>query len=154
MIEKNINEILAKREFIHVATCDLKGRPSVAPKFLLKIDSNFIYLTDYVFGRTWENLKINSKASLSVMDPEALTGYQMNGTVELIENGPAYDKLLNELKEKEINVSVERIIEGIHKGKKHKNFEVSFPERVVIFKVKIEEIVEITSAGKLERQKI
>jgi predicted pyridoxine 5'-phosphate oxidase superfamily flavin-nucleotide-binding protein len=150
----DIKAILTKREFLHVATCDFKGRPNVAPKFLLKVEDNFIYLVDHVIGSTWNNLKLNPKVSLSIMDPETLTGYQINGSVEIIEAGSVYDKLLKEVEEKEISISIERVIAGVHSGKKHKNFEVAFPKRLAMFKVKVEEVVEITSSGKLERQQL
>ena len=70
MLPKKIKELLENREFISVATCDFKGRPNAAPKFFLKFEHNFIYLVDYTIGMTWENLKVNPKASLSLMDPD------------------------------------------------------------------------------------
>jgi len=154
MITKILTELLKKREFISIASCDFKCRPNVAPKFLLKIEDNFIYLIDYVVGRTYENLKINPKVSLSVMDVDMLKGYQINGTVEIIEKGNLYEELLNELKNKEISLATERIIKGVQLGKKHESFEVSSPERIAIFKVKIEEVVEIDSSGKLQRERL
>ncbi|MFH1201630.1 MAG: pyridoxamine 5'-phosphate oxidase family protein [Candidatus Omnitrophota bacterium] len=150
---KDIEEILSKREFVYVATADFDGRPNVAPKFLLKVEDKYIYLADHVIGRTWQNLKINTRVSLSVSDRDTLTGHQINGAVEVIDKGPLYEKLLRELKDKQINLSVTRIIEGIQRGAKHRDFELTFPERVIFFKVKIEEIVEIRAAGQLNRQK-
>ncbi len=154
MLNKKIEEFLKKREFISVATCNLKGRPNAAPKFLLKIEDNFIYLIDYSFSRTWENLKINPRASLSFMDTDNLTGYQINGSVQIIDKGPLYDKILYELREKVINLSVERVIEGVCREKTHASFEVAIPEDFVIFKVKIEEVVEIGPRGDLKRQNL
>ncbi len=154
MITKKIEELLKNREFLNIATCDFSGRPNVAPKFLLKLETNFIYLVDYVISRTWENLKVNPKASLSIMDNETLIGYQINGSVRIIDNGPEYDKVLNELHSKEIMLSSKRIIEGLHRGQKHKIFEAALPEKVVAFKVKIEEIIEIGSSGQLKREKV
>ncbi len=141
MITKKIADLLKNREFISVASCDFEGRPNVAPKFLLKIEDGFIYLVDYVVGRTFENLKINPRVSLSVMDTDALKGYQINGSVEIIEKGQLYDSILNELKNKEISLATERVIKGVQRGQKHQSFEVAFPERIAIFKMKKEEAV-------------
>lgn len=152
MITKKIGEILKKRDFISIASCDFKGRPNVAPKFLLKIEDNFIYLADYVVGRTYENLKVNPRVSLSIMDTDALKGYQINGSVEVIEKGALYDSILDELKNKEISLATERVIKGVQQGQKHESFELSFPERIVLFKIKIEEAIEIDSSGKLQRE--
>lgn len=145
---------LEKKEFLNVGTCDFSGRPNVAPKFLIKSENNIIYLADSVFGRTLDNLKINSRVSLSTVDMDTLTGYQINGACELLKRGAEYKKILKEMEAKEIKVSVTRLIEGLHKEKKYKDFHVALPKNVCIFKIKIEDIISIGVSGKLERKKI
>jgi predicted pyridoxine 5'-phosphate oxidase superfamily flavin-nucleotide-binding protein len=152
MLLKKITEILKNREFISVATSDLTGSPNAAPKFLLKIDGNIVYLIDYSMGRTWENLKINPKASLSFVDTDALIGYQINGLVEIIDKGPRYDNIFHELEQKEIDLSIKRIIEGVSKEKRHRSFEVAITDKFVVLKVDIKEIVEIGPRGEIKRQ--
>lgn len=49
MIPESVKLLLKKREFIDVASCDFTARPNVAPKFLLKLQGDFIYLVDYIF---------------------------------------------------------------------------------------------------------
>lgn len=151
---KDLRELFAKREFVPVASADFNGRPNVAPKFLLKVEGEFLYLVDYIFGRTWENLKVNPKVSISIMDTESLTAYQLNGMVELIEDGPSYKAMIEKLERREIELSIERVISGVQRGAKHKNFELTFPQRVIIFKVKVEEFVEIKPTGQLDREKL
>jgi uncharacterized pyridoxamine 5'-phosphate oxidase family protein len=152
MIAKRIRDLLKNVEFIDVATADLSARPTVAPKFLLKFDNDFVYLVDYVMSRTWENLKSNPLVSLAVMDTETLFGYQLNGLVEIVHPGSLYDKLVKELLEKEITLSTERVIKGVSRGKKHESFEAGIPARFALFKVKIEEVVEIGPRGELKRE--
>lgn len=154
MINKKMRELLKNREFLNVATCDFDGKPNVVPKFLLKTEGNSLYLADYVIGRTWNNLKVNPKVSLCFMDLDTLTGYQLNGKVEIIEKGQDYDKLLNELTEKEVSLSAKRVIDALGSGRRYKNFEVSMADRILILKVNIEEVVEITSHGKLNREQL
>jgi predicted pyridoxine 5'-phosphate oxidase superfamily flavin-nucleotide-binding protein len=157
MLFKKAIDFLKQREFINVGTCDFQGRPNVAPKLLLKIEGHVIYLIDYILGktyRTYSNLKLNPRASLAFLDIDTLTGYQINGPAEIIEEGPVYTTLLKELSMKKIELSVKRIIEGVNKEKKHKAFEVALPEKVVIFKIQATEIVEISASGKLEREKV
>ena len=153
MLTKTVSDFLKTREFVSVATCDLKGRPNAAPKMILKIESNYIYLVDYTFGRSFENLKINPRVSISLTNNESLKSYQVNGSVELIESGPAYEKIAPELVEKQISLSTDRIIKGLSTGKHHENFEVAIPEKFVIFKVKIEEAVEMDYGGGIKREK-
>ncbi len=153
-MNKKIIELLKSREFVSVATADSDSRPYAAPKFLLKIENNFIYLVDYVIGRTSHNLQANPRISISFMDNHSLMGYQLNGSVDIIKKGPEYDLLVKDLSQKEVGLSVQRIIEGVTKGKTHEDFELTLPEKFVIFKVRVEEIVEIFSSGTLKTEKI
>jgi predicted pyridoxine 5'-phosphate oxidase superfamily flavin-nucleotide-binding protein len=153
MISKDIKALIESREFISVASCDLEAKPNAAPKFLLKVEGNYIYLVDYVFGRTFKNLQINPRASLSFIDNNTLIGYQLNCKVEIIEKGLEYENIQKDLQHKQIDLSIKRVIEGVAKGQSHKSFEVASPEKFVIFKIKVEEVVEIRPSGVLKRDK-
>jgi predicted pyridoxine 5'-phosphate oxidase superfamily flavin-nucleotide-binding protein len=154
LLTEEIRYFLENKEFINIATCDFSNRPNVAPKFVVKIEGDFIYLADYVIGRTFENLKVNPRVSLSTVNIDTLVGYQVNGSAEIIDKGAQHRKLLKNVADKQIDFSVKRIIEGVHAEKKYKSFEVTFPEKVVILKIKVEEIVEIGPTGKLARKKL
>jgi uncharacterized pyridoxamine 5'-phosphate oxidase family protein len=154
VLTKTVSDFLRHREFVSIATCNLEGRPNAAPKFILKIEGNFIYLVDYAFGKSFENLKINPRVSLSFTDTDNLKSYQVNGSVELIEKGPVYEKIAIELAQKEISLSTDRIIKALNTGKRHENFEVAIPEKFVIFKVKIEETAELLYRGGVKREKL
>ena len=151
IIEKAL-AFLKAREFVAVATADKRGKPNSAPKLLLKIDERIVYFIDYSIGKTVENLRVNPEASLSFIDAKSLFGYRLNGKVEIIEKGKMYDKCLKELREKEIELSVERVIQGVHGGKSHKDFESEMSERFLIYKIKIEEGCEITPRGVIKRE--
>lgn len=153
MISKEIKELLEKREFISVASCDGEGRPNAAPKFFLKIEDGFIYLIDYAMGRTWQNLKANPRICMSFMDTNSLIGYQISGIAEIIDKGIEFEEILEQLLAKQVSLSTKRIIEGISTGKKHTNFEVAITEKFVILKVKAQEVVEIGPRGEIKRVK-
>jgi len=154
MLTKTVIDFLKTKEFVSIATCDLNGRPNAVPKFILKIEGNFIYLVDYTYGRSFENLKINPKVSLSFVNTEDLKGYQVNGSVELIEKGPAFENIASELVQKQISLSTDRIIKGLNTGKRHENFEITIPEKFVIFKVKVEEVLVLFHGGEIRREKV
>ena len=154
MINNNIKALIESREFISVASCDLEARPNAAPKFLLKVEASYIYLVDYIIGKTFRNLKVNPRVSLSFFDNNTLVGYQINGKVQIIDRGPEYLAALNDLARKEIDLSATRIIDGVIKGQAHKAYEVAASKQFVILKVKVEEIVQIQSSGKLQREKV
>ncbi len=154
MINKSIQELIESREFISVASSDLDGRPNAAPKFLLKVESSHLYLVDYIIGRTFRNIKINPRVSLSFFDINSLVGYQINGQVEIIDSGLEYQAALQDLQRKEIDLSATRIIDGVIKGQPHKAYEVAASKQFVILKVKVEEIVQMHPGGTLQREKI
>ena len=154
MINKNIKALIESREFISVATCDLESRPNAAPKFLLKVESSHIYLVDYIIGKTFRNLKVNPRVSLSFFDNNTLVGYQLNGKVQIIDRGPEYLSALNDLARKEIDLSATRIIDGVIKGQAHKAYEVAASKQFIILKVEVEEIVQMQPGGSLQREKV
>jgi predicted pyridoxine 5'-phosphate oxidase superfamily flavin-nucleotide-binding protein len=151
IIEQGL-KIMKAKEFVTVATADKKGKPNSAPKLLLKIDGKIVYFIDYSIGKTAENLKVNPEVSLSFIDVNFLLGYRLNGKVEIIEKGKIYNECLEELREKETELSVERIVKGVHEGKPHEKFEVEIPERFLVYKVKIEEGCEISPHGDIKRE--
>ncbi|MDD5724750.1 MAG: pyridoxamine 5'-phosphate oxidase family protein [Candidatus Omnitrophica bacterium] len=154
MINKDVRALIESREFISVASCDLEGRPNAAPKFLLKVESDCIYLVDYIIGRTFRNLNVNPKVSLSFFDNNTLVGYQINGKVEIIDSGPEYLAILNDLQRREVDLSATRIIDGGIKGRPHKAYEAASSKQFIILKVEVEEIVQMQSSGTLRREKI
>ena len=154
MINKNIKALIESREFISVATCDLESRPNAAPKFLLKVESSHIYLVDYIIGKTFRNLKVNPRVSLSFFDNNTLVGYQLNGKVQILDRGPEYLSALNDLARKEIDLSATRIIDGVIKGQAHKAYEVAASKQFIILKVEVEEIVQMQPGGSLQREKV
>ena len=152
MITEEIREFLKNSEFINIGTCDSDMQPNVAPKFLLKIEDDCIYLGDYNIDRTWVNINSNPKVSLSAMNLSKLTGYQINGLAEVVEEEVDQGSLLEDFNQRKIHFSTKRVIEGIHRERTHRDFEMEFPDRVIIYKIKIEEVIEIKPEGKLERR--
>lgn len=145
--------LLEKREFISVATCDLKGRPNAAPKFVLKADEGHLYLVDYTIGMTYQNLKVNPRVSVSFIDPRSLKGYQLNGTAVIIEKGRLYEKMRREMVEKEIRLTAEHLIQDVRGEARHDVFEVGIGEKYVVFKVAVDEVVEIGPRGEITRKR-
>jgi len=150
VIPEDLKKFLLNKGFVSVGTCDLDGYPNAAPKYIIKIEGDFIYLGDYVLGRTYRNLDVNPRISLSTVDMKTLEGWQINGTAELISSGAEHKSLLKEMVAQEVRHSARRIIEEVRGEGKYDTYQISFPEKVVIFKVKCERIARIGSDGKLQ----
>jgi len=153
MLPKELVDVLEKREFVSVATCDFKGRPNAAPKFVLKIEGNRIYLVDYTIGTTWKNLKVNPRISLSLVDTRTLKGYQLNGAVKILSRGKLYDRMRREMMDKEVRLTTQHIIDEVRGQPTHETFEILISEKFVIFDVNVDEVVEMDIHGELKRNK-
>lgn len=150
----NMKKFLLNKGFISVATADLNGQPHTVPKYIVGIDKGFIYLADYVIGKTFQNLNINPRISLSTMDVKTLEGLQINGIAKIITKGPKYKKLLVSMVEQEVYHSANRIVENVRRGRKSGTCELDFPEKVVMIKVKCEKITKIGITGNLKIERI
>jgi uncharacterized pyridoxamine 5'-phosphate oxidase family protein len=149
-----LSRILKDREYINVATADASGRPNAAPKFILKYEKPFIYLVDFITATTVANLRQNPRVSLAFMDLDNLEGYRLNGSVEIVEEGADYERLAEEVRQKLMRLSVDRIIEAGRTGKKDSHFEIEFPDRFLVYRITIEDVSRIGAGGDLYREGI
>ena len=147
---ENYLSFLSKGKFVNVATCNLERMPNVAPKPIAKTKDNIIYIFDYVIGTTYANLKENPRASISFIDDKTLTGYQLNGPVVILDKGPEFDVLSEEFQQMKTDFTVERILLNLRTGKKRSPAELALPKEFVILKIKVIEIVEISTSGGLK----
>jgi len=152
-IAAKIRTLLADAEFVNIATCKADGQPNAAPKFLLKVEGERLYVVDCVMGQTWNNLKSNPRVSIPIMDADTLIGHRINGTAKIVEEGSLRQRLAEELSHKQITLSTRRVIESVKSERKHESLEIEFPEVVGMFVVEVDEVVEIGPTGNLARQR-
>jgi uncharacterized pyridoxamine 5'-phosphate oxidase family protein len=149
-----IKKTLEKRAFVFFATADLIGQPNVAPKFLVRVGQKDLYLVDYVFGKTWENIQVNPKAAISFMEQDTLHGYLLRGTTEWINAGERFDSIIEEFQDKQLSMIVARVAEGVSRSKKHEDSDFAMPEKGGVIKFHVEELVEIGASGKLKQERV
>jgi len=151
-INEKLEAILEKREFVSIATVGRDGQPNSVPKFLFRGKGNFIYLLDYVIGKTVRNLRENPKASVSFMDLDTLEAYRLNGTAKIIEKGPVFDAVLKGWNEKLVQLSTDRVIEAVRTGKKRTHYEMEMTGRLAVIKVHIESVIKIGRRGDIWKE--
>lgn len=149
---QEFRKLLHKVQFLHVATVSRDGQPNAVPKLILTVDDDAVYLVDCTIGKTWENLRRDPKVSLSFVDEESLKGYQINGNAVVLESEKITPELRKLLEEKEVALTVKRILSGIHTKKKHEDFEMGMSDKFVVFKIDLLEVVEVGYKGNLQRQ--
>lgn len=151
LISEEIRGLLEKQEFVYISTCDAE-RPNVAPKFLVKVKEDSIFIADFQNGRTALNLKKNPNVAVGFLCLDALIAYQFLGKAHEVKEKSAAGILMNILQERELKFCVERIVAGVSGKYRSENFEISFPEDVPIYKIDVEEIVTIGPGAKLIRK--
>jgi len=148
-ITDKIASLLKKREFVSIATVDPDGQPNVVPKFFYRAKGDFIYLLDYVLGRTVINLEKNPRVSVSFMDMDSLEAYRLNGTAKMIGKGKVFNQILKEWDKKLIKMTSARVIEAVQTGKKSHHYELEMSEKFVILKIKITHVIKIGRKGEV-----
>ncbi len=151
-INEKLEEILKKREFISIATVGKDGQPNSVPKFLYRGKGSFLYLLDYVAGKTISNLRENSRASVSFMDLDTLEAYRLNGTAKVIEKGPSFDAVLKGWNDKLVQLSTDRVIEAVRTGKRRNHYEMEMTEHLAVIKIRIESVIKIGRRGDIWKE--
>lgn len=151
-IREKIEQLLEKREFVSVATATKQGHPNTAPKFFFRAKGDFIYLIDYVIGKTVANLKENPLVSVSFMDLDSLEAYRLNGKAQIIEKGKVFDKIFEDWNKKLLKFSTDRVLEAVKTGKKSHHFELEMTEKFVVLKIKIDNIIKIGRRGDIWKE--
>ncbi len=153
MILEKIQSLLRKRSFLSVATASKNCEPHAAPKFVLKLSEGDLFLIDYAIAKTAENIRANPRVSVSFMDLDELEGYRLSGPASLVEDGPEHEVLLKEFDQRLLKLSADRFIEGMKSGKQTGHYELEIPNKVIVIKVKVDEVVRIGRQGELFKEK-
>ena len=151
LFTKEIIDFLGHQMFLFIGTSDKRGRPHTSAKPLLKIEDNYIYLVDFVVGRTYKNIKRNPKISLSAINENKVIGYQLYGKAEVVEKGNEFRGLAQEMSRKQIKLATERVVQGVRKSRSNLVDELISLKTVSILKIKIKEVSQIKPNGDITR---
>lgn len=141
-----------RNNVVNVATCSLKGEPNAAVKLFLKMKGDEIFLADFSMGSTCKNLRENPQLSLAFEDIETSKGYRINGKVTIISEGAEYDALVDEVRKRETEIVVNRVLDGLQRNRRYKGHLVNTSDKFVVYKIAIEQIVEFGPQGALRTE--
>lgn len=92
VIPRNVIKLLKSTGVIYVGTCNKAGIPNISARTVFLVEKTSIVWASWFERKTFWNIKENNYATVVVVDPTTLTGYQMKGHVELIIDA---DQILN-----------------------------------------------------------
>ena len=97
-IPKEVQEFV-KNKMAWVATASPDGVPNTTPKGSVQvIDDEHIVFADLFSLKTRDNLQKNPKVAVTVVDLEKHKGYQFKGSAQLVDSGPMFDQIVEQLK--------------------------------------------------------
>jgi uncharacterized pyridoxamine 5'-phosphate oxidase family protein len=132
--------------FAIVSTIDGNGGPHNSCKGIVKINQNgLIYLFDLYKGKTYKNLKINPRMSISAVDEHKFIGYCLKGRAKIVKTDKLKPHILSAWDKKITSRISRRVIKNIQGEKGHPRHPEALlpkPEYMVVMKVK--EVVNLT----------
>jgi hypothetical protein len=111
VITEEMREVVEGQRASYVATATKDGRPNVSPKGTLRVlDDQTLVFADLFSEKTRRNLQENPQIAVTVADEKRFVGYQFRGTAELIDKGPLFDAMAEELKNHPMNLPKARYL--------------------------------------------
>ena len=97
MLTEEIASFLKKQKLGFVATVSANNTPNLSPKGTIIVwDSEHLAFADIRSPDTMKNLQMNPNLEINVIDPILRKGYLFQGISEILQDGPLYEKILNE----------------------------------------------------------
>lgn len=97
-IPKDVQDFIeGKTAWVATATAD--GIPNATPKGSIKVlDDEHVVFADLFSLKTRANLMENPKVAVIAVDEATYKGYQIKGIAEVLDCGPLFDRMVEELK--------------------------------------------------------
>ena len=144
-IPQEIIEFLNAQGFVMVSSLDKNGFPHSSCKGIIKVDPlGKIFLMDVYHGATSENVKHNSKISISAVEEHKFIGYCLKGKGEILSDNNISQELIKIWEDNITSRLVKRLLKNLNEEKGHGHHpEASLPNPKHILAVEIEEIVDL-----------
>ncbi|MCK9432133.1 MAG: pyridoxamine 5'-phosphate oxidase family protein [Candidatus Omnitrophica bacterium] len=112
-------EFLRSQDFVIVSSLDKGGFPHSSCKAIVKIDpaAGIIHLIDVYHGVTGENIRRNSRISVSAVDEHKFTGYCLKGMAAIEPSGKIGSEMIKVWEEKITSRLAKRMLKNISRGK-------------------------------------
>ena len=93
-LTQRMKQVLKQQPVVLVATSDGLGQPSVSPKGALGIvDNDKLLFAGLCSNKTSGSLRANAKVAAVAVNPASYEAYQFNGWVEMVDEGPLFDRI-------------------------------------------------------------
>ena len=146
MLPEKIVKFFWRQHFTLVSTIDQSGLPHNSCKGLVEINSKGrVYLLDLYKERTFRNLKLNPKISVTGVDEHRFMGYCLKGTAKIKPRNKLSSRILKAWDKRIAGRITQRLLKEMRGEKGHRlNPEVFLPKPAYLIEVTVEEIIDLT----------
>ena len=85
--------MILDEQTIILGTSDEKGLPNISPRSTFHLENDEIYWCEMFQHESYSNFTKNNWVSVAVFNKEELTGYQLKGKVDVIDNQEKINKI-------------------------------------------------------------
>ncbi len=86
IITSDVKEMMEKQQVILVGTSNKQGIPNVSPRSSFYVDTDAIYWYEIFRHKSYQNFMKNNWVSVSVIDYDKFSGYQLKGKIEIVKD--------------------------------------------------------------------
>jgi len=146
----NVSELLKRRSLAYVATANEEGKPNVSLKTIVDYDvqEGILYFIDLFSHNTRNNLGVNNKIAISLVDYDKFAGFQFKGKAEMINQGPEFEKYTAQWHLLKANMFRDRIDWNLTRILKKERSELTLPHPKYLVKVKVSEVIDLAPVAK------
>ncbi len=132
--------------FVVVSTLDKQGDLHNSCKGIVNIDpKGRVYLLDLYRGRTYENLKRNSRISITAVDEHKFMGYCLKGKAREISEEELNPEIMQAWDQRIIHRLTRRLLKNLREEKGHSRHpEALLPKPEYMIVMGVEEIIDLT----------
>lgn len=98
ILTDDMKRMIDHLKLCYVATVTPDGKPNLSPKGSMKVwDDNHLVFADIVSPITIRNLRSNPNIEVNMVDPFLRHGFRFKGRAVILEDGPEFDFVAEEL---------------------------------------------------------
>jgi uncharacterized pyridoxamine 5'-phosphate oxidase family protein len=142
--EKVVN-FFQEQGCVVISTIDEHGFPHSSCKDIIKVEnSGKVYLLDAYKGKTFDNLKSNSKSNITAFDEHKFTGFCLKGKAHLVSSQGLNKETIKAWEDKITSRLARRLLKNIHEDKGrsiHPEAALPRPQNMIVLEV--EEVIDL-----------
>lgn len=145
-LSNDIVQFFRNQGCVIVSTVDRNGFPHSSCKGIIKISRNGrVYLLDLYRTKTYENLKQNSRISITAINEHGFIGYCLKGKAEMLPQRKLGSYIIKAWENRISGRLTQRLLKNIREEKGHpRHPEILLPKPEYMIVLEVEDIVDLT----------